>query len=139
MIEFRWLEPAEIEQFVNPTCQQQGWAQLNISETTPTCRVLGAFDGVRLVGFAKVVDDGGVHGFLLDPMVSLALRRRGVGTDLVLACVAEAKRRGIEWLHVDFEPPLEPFYRRCGFVPSMAGVMNLQIEPSNKAPVQIDR
>jgi|HubBroStandDraft_4_1064222.scaffolds.fasta_scaffold508172_2 GNAT superfamily N-acetyltransferase len=91
---------------------------------------VGAFDGARLVGFAKVIDDGGVHGFLLDPTVSSALRRRGVGTALVSACVAEAKKRRIEWLHVDFEPRLAPFYQRCGFVPSMAGVMNLKAEPA---------
>lgn len=89
-----------------------------------------AFDGVRLVGFAKVIDDGGVHGFLLDPTVSPPLQRQGIGTALVGACAAEAKKRGIEWLHVDFEPRLESFYRRCGFAQSRAGVMNLGTQAS---------
>jgi GNAT superfamily N-acetyltransferase len=93
-----------------------------------------AFDDTRrLVGFAKVVDDGGVHGFLLDPTVLNPLRKKGIGTALVSACAAEAKRRGIEWLHVDFEPRLAPFYRQCGFMPCMAGVMNLKTEPSTGA------
>lgn len=49
--EFRWLTPDEIEHFVNPTCSRQGWPLLNISEDRPTCRVLGKFDGVKLIGF----------------------------------------------------------------------------------------
>jgi GNAT superfamily N-acetyltransferase len=94
-----------------------------------------AFDGVRLVGYAKMIDDGGVHGFLLDPTVSTTHRRRGIGTAVVLACVAEAKQCDIEWLHVDFEPRLEPFYRGCGFVPSYSGVMNLRADSSTEPEV----
>ncbi len=30
---------------------QRGWALLNINDTQPSCRVLGAFDGVEFVSF----------------------------------------------------------------------------------------
>jgi hypothetical protein len=50
-MEYRWLTDNEIEQFVNPVCKQRGWAELNINEAQPTCRVLGAFDGPELAGF----------------------------------------------------------------------------------------
>lgn len=93
MIEFRWLEPAEIEQFVNPTCQQQGWAQLNISETTPTCRVLGAFDGVRLVGFMAVQLHPVIGPAYVDPDHRDGTISRELA-DQVHAFLTEAKCRG---------------------------------------------
>lgn len=40
---YRWMENSEIEALVNPTLKQHGWAELNINESQPTCRVLGAF------------------------------------------------------------------------------------------------
>jgi GNAT superfamily N-acetyltransferase len=92
---------------------------------------VGAFDGTQLVGFAKVIDDGGVHGFLLDPTVSSALRRKGIGKALVSATVTEARKRGIEWLHVDFEPRLESFCLGCGFAPSKVGILNLNTHSAN--------
>ncbi len=85
-----------------------------------------AYAGKRLVGFAKVVGDGGVHGFLLDPTVHLDWQRKGIGRKLVEKCALESRRRGIEWLHVDFEPPLAKFYRACGFSHTHAGLRNLR-------------
>jgi hypothetical protein len=37
----------------------------------------------------------------------------------------EARRRGMHWLHVDYEPHLDLFYLSCGFVPTSAGLMLL--------------
>jgi GNAT superfamily N-acetyltransferase len=85
----------------------------------------GYVDG-RLIGFAKVIWDGGEHGFLLDPTVSTAHRRKGIGKQIVSACVREAGARGVSWLHVDFEPHLAAFYRSCGFRSTEAGLMNLR-------------
>ena len=87
-----------------------------------------AFNGEKLVGFAKVVSDGGIHGFLLDPTVSSDCRRFGIGSRLVQLCASEARRRGIEWLHVDFLPELSPFYVSCGFRKTEAGLRNLKEE-----------
>jgi len=93
-----------------------------------------AYEGQRLVGFVKVIGDGGVHGFLLDPTVVQDRQRRGIGRCLVTRCVEEARRRGLEWLHVDFEPQLKPFYEACGFRHTEAGIQNLQGRGPNKAP-----
>ncbi len=79
----------------------------------------------RLVGFVNVAWDGGVHGFLLDTTVHPDLRRRGIGRHLVLLAAEEARQRGVEWLHVDFEPRLRRFYEGCGFRPSEAGLLRL--------------
>lgn len=47
---FRWMEPDEIEKQVNPILRLKNWAELNINVEQPTCRVLGAFldDGTLL-------------------------------------------------------------------------------------------
>ena len=89
-----------------------------------------AYDQAKLVGFAKVVGDGGVHGFLLDPTVAPTMQRKGIGRRLVQLCADESRRRGVEWLHVDFEPRLERFYASCGFSPTQAGLRNLRNEPT---------
>ena len=89
--------------------------------------VCGRRDG-RLVGFVNVAWDGGVHAFILDTMVSLDARREGIGKDLVAAAVAHTRKTGVcEWLHVDFEDHLRPFYfDTCGFTPTNAGLIALK-------------
>jgi GNAT superfamily N-acetyltransferase len=86
---------------------------------------VAAYDGQALVGFVNVAWDGGVHAFILDTCVDRDYQRQGIATRLVLAAIEAAKARGAQWLHVDFEPHLEGFYRGCGFRPTAAGLMRL--------------
>jgi predicted N-acetyltransferase YhbS len=84
-----------------------------------------------LVGFTNVAWDGGVHAFLLDPTVRSDYQHRGIGIGLVRKAVGLAQSRGVEWLHVDYEPGLADFYAKCGFVRTEAGLINLKnAEPS---------
>jgi hypothetical protein len=79
-----------------------------------------------LVGFVNVAWDGGVHAFILDTIVSLDARHEGIGKGLVAAAVAGAREAGCEWLHVDFDEHLLPFYLdACGFEPTFAGLIPL--------------
>jgi ribosomal protein S18 acetylase RimI-like enzyme len=88
--------------------------------------VARAGDG-EVVGFVNVAWDGGDHAFLLDPKTRGSLQRRGIGTHLVALAAEHARRAGCEWLHVDFEPELEPFYlEACGFRPTPAGLIHLR-------------
>ncbi len=84
-----------------------------------------AYAGDQLVGFVNLAWDGGVHAFILDTTVHPTWQRRGIGRTLVERAVAVARERGMEWVHVDFEPHLLPFYRRCGFRHTEAGVIDL--------------
>jgi GNAT superfamily N-acetyltransferase len=87
---------------------------------------LGDFRDGRLTGFVQVAWDGGAHAFILDTMVDPDAQGRGIGAALVRAAAAEARAAGCQWLHVDYEPHLDHFYRvRCGFVPTQAGLINL--------------
>jgi GNAT superfamily N-acetyltransferase len=80
----------------------------------------------RLVGFVNVVWDGGVHAFILDTMVAQDLRKTGVGTELVTTAARGARSANCEWLHVDFEEHLRPFYfDACGFKATDAGLISL--------------
>jgi len=82
--------------------------------------------GAQLAGFVNVAWDGGAHAFILDTVVARPLRRHGVGTRLVEVAADGAGAAGCEWLHVDFEAPLDPFYfGRCRFRPTNAGLIRL--------------
>jgi len=85
-----------------------------------------ARDAAELIGFVNVAWDGGVHAFILDTIVSARRRRQGIGTRLVAVAAAEARAAGCEWLHVDFDDELQPFYLdACGFKPTAAGLIAL--------------
>jgi predicted N-acetyltransferase YhbS len=86
---------------------------------------IAAFDGLKLVGFVKLIGDAGVHAFLLDPSVDAAYKRQGIGRELVALAVQFARDHGCEWVHVDFDDSLEPFYAACGFRPTKAGLIQL--------------
>ena len=86
---------------------------------------LGAYDGDALVGFVNVAWDGGVHAFILDTCVHADYQRQGIALRLLERAVELARARGAHWLHVDFEPRLQAFYRKAGFGPTAAGLMRL--------------
>ena len=110
------------EGFEHRLLDDDWWAQLDRHSLGWVC----ARDSADLVGFVNVAWDGGVHAFLLDTLVALPARRKGVGAELVTVAVRECGAAGCEWLHVDFEPHLRPFYvDRCGFVPTDAGLIAL--------------
>ncbi|MGP3971601.1 GNAT family N-acetyltransferase [Streptomyces sp. 6N223] len=84
----------------------------------------------RLVGFVNVAWDGGGHAFLVDTVVAADARRSGIGAGLVAVAVREARAAGCEWLHVDFDDHLRPFYfDACGFRPTDAGLIALKDAP----------
>jgi GNAT superfamily N-acetyltransferase len=59
-------------------------------------------------------------------MVAEQARHQGVGTALVAMAIDQARQAGCEWLHVDFEGHLRPFYLdACGFRPTDAGLIAL--------------
>lgn len=79
----------------------------------------------RLVRFVNVATDGGIHAFLLDTAVHPEWQRRGIGRRLVTTAVDQARAAGMTWVHVDYEPHLDDFYRGCGFRPTAAGLVRL--------------
>jgi GNAT superfamily N-acetyltransferase len=86
---------------------------------------VGAYSAHTPIGFVNVAWDGRAHAFLLDTCVDKAWQRRGIGTRLVGEAAAAARRRGAEWLHVDFEERYTAFYRAAGFQKTEAGLLRL--------------
>ncbi|MDX3371911.1 GNAT family N-acetyltransferase [Streptomyces violaceoruber] len=85
-----------------------------------------AWENGSLVGFVNVAWDGGAHAFLLDTVVARHCRSRGVGAQLVAVAAEQARAAACEWLHVDFEDDLRPFYLdACGFKDTSAGLIAL--------------
>lgn len=86
-----------------------------------------AREGDVLVGFVNVLWDGLVHAWIQDTMVDASMRGRGLGTELIAVATTGARAAGCEWLHVDFDNHLRPFYfDACGFTPTNAGLIALQ-------------
>ena len=92
---------------------------------------ISAHRGDRLVGYVNVAGDGGAHAFILDTTVHPDEGRQGLGVRLVHAAAEEARALGAEWLHVDYEARLEPFYAACGFRSTAAGLMRLRPSPDS--------
>jgi GNAT superfamily N-acetyltransferase len=79
-----------------------------------------------VVGFVNVPWDGLVHAWIQDTMVAQRARHQGIGKRVVEIAVEEARHAGCEWMHVDFEDHLRPFYfDACGFTPTNAGLIEL--------------
>ena len=97
-----------------------------VSRLTSECIWVVAYDQGKLIGFVKVVSDGGKHGFVLDTTTHADYRNCGVGTELLKRLSATSKQKGIEWLHVDFEAKHTAFYRKSGFGHTEAGIKNLK-------------
>jgi len=104
-----------------PRHEQRDFAQQLTWSLVYVC----AYADERLVGFVNVASDGGVHAFLLDPTVDSGFRRQGIGRELIRRAAEASRSRGAQWMHVDYEADLEPFYTTAGFRPTAAGVMQL--------------
>jgi len=86
-----------------------------------------AKDDDALVGFVNVIWDGLVHAWIQDVMVAKSHRGAGIARQLVEIAREHAAAAGCEWLHVDFDDELKPFYfDACGFRPTNAGLIALQ-------------
>jgi len=87
-----------------------------------------AYQEGKLIGYVNVAWDGKTHAFILDATVHPNHRRQGIGEELVVRAIEQARMRGVAWVHVDYEPQLKAFYARCGFRPSEAGVFSVASE-----------
>jgi hypothetical protein len=117
------LNALHAEAFSHRLLKDDWWSQVNRHSLGWVCLRRGD----RLIGFVNVAWDGGVHAFLLDTLVTAAERRRGHAAKMVDVAAKQAKVAGCEWLHVDFDPHLRPFYfGACGFQPTDAGLIALR-------------
>lgn len=128
-ITYRWRDPLEDAEMVELVNAHGGNAEVGWWDRIRPHSlgwVTARDAGGRLVGFVNVASDGGDHAFLIDTKTHGAHQRRGIGMRMVGFAAHHAKAAGCEWLHVDFDPELAPFYfEACGFRPTDAGLIHL--------------
>ncbi len=118
----RELNALHAEAFAHPILESDWSSQV----ATHSLGWVTARDAGELIGFVNVPWDGAIHAFIVDTIVSAKRRRHGIGAQLVAVAATGARAAGCQWLHVDFDEELEPFYLdACGFRPTTAGLMEL--------------
>jgi GNAT superfamily N-acetyltransferase len=100
----------------------------DFSHLSKSLEFVCAYSDDRLVGFVNVAWDGAAHAFLLDTTVHPEFQKQGIGLALVSQAKVICKTNEIEWLHVDYEPDLEPFYKSANFVSTKAGLIRISVE-----------
>jgi GNAT superfamily N-acetyltransferase len=124
------LNPPLTNEALN-TLFRTAWPNYTDTDFTPILSrslvYVGAFQELELVGFVNVAWDGGIHAFLLDTTVHAQYQRLGIGVQLVRHAAEASRVKGIQWLHVDYEPHLDHFYQSCGFKPTLAGLLDLSV------------
>ena len=94
------------------------WAKGRSRETVErlireASRVVGLYEGERLIGFARTVSDGASFAYLADVYVLPELRGRGLGIELVREAVDRGPYADRRWLlHTEDAHSL---YERFGF------------------------
>ena len=129
----RELNELHAEAFETEVFSDDVWPWTTLLERHSLGWVVAREDG-SLVGFVNVLWDGLVHAWIQDTMVADSARHLGVATRLVEMARDGARDAGCEWLHVDFDRHLRPFYfDACGFAPTDAGLIELQEDAPNGA------
>ncbi len=84
-------------------------------------RVVGAYRGAAMIGFARAVSDGVLMAYLADVYVTPAERGRGVAAGLLRAMIDDGPGRDFQWLlHTGAAHGL---YTRFGFAAGDAAIL----------------
>ena len=73
---------------------------------------VSAWEGDRLVGFARALTDGVYIGLVVDVVVDASVRGQGIGRALIGAISRELK--DVEGIHLGCEDELVGFYQKLG-------------------------
>ena len=117
MIDYRDTHDVDLDQLERLT-KTAGW---NRGKATLALQVEGArwvasaWDGPRLVGFARAISDGVTNAYVSTVVVDPELRGYGIGRELIRRLMAG--RDGITFvLHA--RPEVTEFYVKCGYSPA---------------------
>jgi GNAT superfamily N-acetyltransferase len=93
-------------------------------------RVIGAYRGPELVGFARVISDGSSMAWLGDVFVLTGHRGKGLGVELVREAVEDPSLRHLTWF-LNTKDAHE-LYARFGFTPANDRTM-VRLRPDRSA------
>jgi ribosomal protein S18 acetylase RimI-like enzyme len=89
--------------------RQDSW-----DETDPASTHIVALDGERLVGYVRLIVEGG-GGHLRQATVAHAYRRRGIAAALVSCALARARELGLPFAFLNARANAVGVYERLGF------------------------
>jgi len=91
----------------------------------------------RLVGFARALTDGEYAALVLDVIVAVDERGRGLGDTLMNAVLEHPRLAGVTNVELTCQPALVPFYRRFGFTDQVgrSRLMRRTSDPRFTGPV----
>ncbi len=97
------------------------WDVAGIKRAIDSTIAVGAWDGERLVGFARALSDGEHRAYIEDVVIDPGYRGQGIGEKIVAWLV---KQLGdVHIVSLFCEPERVNFYARNGFRPSKTQVM----------------
>jgi hypothetical protein len=84
------------------------------NETDPGSTHVAAFDGQRLVGYARLLREGRT-GHIRQVTVDPQYRRRGLASQLVVALLEQLRRERFAIVYLNARLPAVPMYKGLGF------------------------
>jgi ribosomal protein S18 acetylase RimI-like enzyme len=111
--EARPIPPASVRALYDAVAWWPGRTEVDIAAVLARDPAVGAWDGSRLVGFARLVSDGRLRAYVEDVVVHPDYRRKGIGRSLVCRLVASTGARTISLFAED---GLVDLYGSLGFV-----------------------
>lgn len=131
-MEFRSIKPADYE-LVRRFLAENGW-QKRVADAEKfykmlenASRTIAAFEGERIVGFARALCDDVSNGYIGTVAVAEDFRRKGVGRELVERLVGDDKN--ITWV-LRAGHGSEKFWKKMGFSRSEAAMEKKRITKS---------
>jgi len=88
---------------------------------------LGVWDNDRLIGFARVLNDGVYRALIDDVVVDESYRRKGIGTQIMKHLLARLEH--VEEVFLRTGEEMIPFYERFGFAASSGVTMDWERRP----------
>jgi len=88
----------------------------------------GVYEGLSVIGFARVVTDLATYGYLTDVVVAEAWRGRGVGTWLTECILAHPELQGVRRLTL-LTRDAEALYAKAGFVRGAEPLVYMERRP----------
>jgi GNAT superfamily N-acetyltransferase len=108
------LEVDYLHRALNTTYWAAGRSREMVERTIAHSLCFGVYVGTAQVGFARVVTDRTIFGYLMDVYVDPGHRGRGIGKALIAAILEHPELRDLN-LFMLRTRDAQPFYRQFGF------------------------
>ncbi len=109
----RPIEPQEVRALY----ESVGWwperGEHELATVLSSDLAIGAWDGERLIAFARVISDHHFHAYIDDVVVHPDYQRQGIGHQLLARLLEELQH--IETITLFCKPDLVAFYEQLGF------------------------